>query len=174
VISAFKDKYHKSQASCLIESLVRDLSTKGFPYQLKSPIRDWSISVVEDGWRSKPDMLSGKFSSRPHKLTVALYCIAVASKKVLDRSDDQQLLSFLLMLYATLIREVEVNGNLYGLTRVDYFVISAGNDLAFPIIEAIDQVTGNSTPYDISPEKPSRKEGNIDYSIPAFIRNKSK
>lgn len=174
MISAFKDKYHKSQASTIIENVARDILDKGFPYRLKTPIIDWSITTVNNGWRVNPDMLSGKFSSRPHRLTVASYCIAVALKNILDTSNDHQLLLFHSMIYTTLISEVEVNGNLYGLTQIDYAVISMGNDLAIPIIEAISQISNKSAKSNIISDKPDKKMESIDYNIPAFIRNKAK
>lgn len=91
--------------------------------------------LVGELWKKKTDVLEGKFGHRPHKLSIAAASLGdtIAMKDDWGANTKGIQLAFL-----KLMQEVYVNGDLYGLTATDFFVLEESREAFKELVEVIN------------------------------------
>lgn len=79
-----------------------------------------ATKLVAAAWEVKPAVFDGRFGQRPHKLTVAAF--ALANGIHLFEDDDPNRIAIMLSLH-NIMAELAVNGSLYPLNNLDYFLL---------------------------------------------------
>jgi hypothetical protein len=146
LFGSIKNTYQKSVAAVVIQNLLE--------HKVKANIFDLdpaSIAnkLVTEVWDQKPDIYSGKFDQRPHKLAVA--AAALANGIHLFEEDDVNRYALILSL-GSILSEVEVNGRLYPFNSLDRLLLQeaqaeyyeAAGELAS--LDDLDNETSNTIP----------------------------
>lgn len=146
LFGSIKNTYQKSVAAVVIQNLLE--------HKVKANIFDLDPSsiankLVTEVWDQKPDVYSGKFGQRPHKLTVA--ASALANGIHLFEEDDGNRYALILSL-GSILSEVEVNGRLYPFNSLDRLLLEeaqakyyeAASELAS--LDIFDNETSNTIP----------------------------
>lgn len=133
LISLFK----KSDAATAVQNLLEHQAKYGF---FEGDPASTATKYVQAAWDDKPHVFDGKFGSRPHKLSVVVYALALAVKKLHDLKDDQ--LAPVLIALINAMSEVEANGAYYPLTSVDRAIMEEALMISLPAINAQDDMGG--------------------------------
>jgi hypothetical protein len=116
LFNGIKSNYKKSEAAVVVQNLLQhyelfDLDPASMANKLVAAI-----------WKEKPDVFSGKFGQRPHKLTVAAAALAngiyLFAKSDLNRN-------VLALSFGAILSDVEKNGRLYPLNSLDHQLLKA-------------------------------------------------
>ena len=148
LFSEAKNNFKKAEAAVIVQKLLE--------HQMSVPLSGATLDpakvanpLVGDVWDNKPDVFSGKFGQRPHKLAVAACALALGVNFYDDREDTGNKFAAMMAL-GNLLSEIEVNGPLYSLNSVDAVLIAAASDVvekaAQPFMEMGAQLDGIQTP----------------------------
>ena len=110
--SGVKDTFKKSEAAVLVQKLLEQQVAQGNIQFDPAPLANKLVSSI---WNDKPDIFSGKFGQRPHKITTAALALLLAIE---TQPADFRNPAFLLSL-GHLLSELEINGRLYPLNTMD-------------------------------------------------------
>ena len=114
VFGAIKNTYKKSEAAVVVQNVL-EISVRtglGGSIEACAKLANRLVAIV---WDERPDLYSGKFGQRPHKISVAAAALAEGVK-----ANPLPALSFAL---GNVLSEVETNGRLYPLNSVDHVLI---------------------------------------------------
>lgn len=138
MFKAIKDNWRKARAATILGNLIQEQIDAGlFP---KVDAQQIAGNYVSKGWGIKPDMLSGKFGTRPHDISVAMFCLAsVIVDLHLSIDDLEGSVGFHVITFARLVQEIETNGALYGLTETDHVVINMASGSVAAVIEEANE-----------------------------------
>jgi hypothetical protein len=122
----------KSLAAAAIQALLEQQAGLGMKLSNRSPA-DAAREYVEAAWDSKPDVFNGRFGQRPHKISVVVYALALAAKRLNRQSGE-----FLEVMQAgcAAFSEVETNRHFYPLTKTDAALIKEAMEMFVPIADA--------------------------------------
>lgn len=117
LFSAVKDTYCKSEAAVVVQNLL----TMQFDARIFNgdPAKE-ANKLVGNVWDFKPDVFSGGFGKRPHKITIAACALAFGIPKYKSTDTNR---SALLISLGNVLSEIEKNGRLYGLNPIDMTLI---------------------------------------------------
>ncbi|RCW85444.1 hypothetical protein [Phyllobacterium bourgognense] len=143
MFGAIKNTYKMSEAAVVVQNLLQISLRAG----LGNPAADcaqMANNMVAIAWKDRPDLFSGKFGQRPHKISVAAAALAEGVKI--------KPLPGVILALGNLLTEVETNGRLYPLHSVDHVLIeealkvflSAAEEQRTPLDDEIDQMMNNS------------------------------
>jgi hypothetical protein len=139
-----KDTYKKSEASVVIQNLLKTQIDAGI-FKLQSlSADDLAAILVLQGWDVNPELLGGRFGTRPHKLLVAIFAVAVVivasetgsssrPKWTIERSPEFQ--HACINIFGTLMNEIEKNGRIYNFNETDAAVLEISKKAASPILD---------------------------------------
>ncbi|MDV5168828.1 hypothetical protein [Photobacterium rosenbergii] len=137
MFKAIKDNFKKAEAAVIVENLLQTHVDTGV-FQTSLSIKDIANKMVQQAWEVKPDLLGGRFGTRPHKLSIASFTVAVAivssGNSNSESSSDFQ--NVCLMMFGNIMDEIEVNGRLYNMSETDRVVIELAMNAVTPIMEA--------------------------------------
>lgn len=111
--SGVKDIYKKSEAAVLVQNLLEHQARIGLLSADPAKLANHLVEVV---WQVRPDLFSGKFGQRPHKLSVAASALAFPLRHLKNGAVERDAL---ILSLATLLSELNVNGRLYALNSLD-------------------------------------------------------
>ncbi|WP_155399318.1 hypothetical protein [Vibrio campbellii] len=138
MFKGIKDNYKKAQAAVIVENLPQMQIDSGM-FETTLPVEDLANKMVQQAWDVKPDLLGGRFGTRPHKLSVAAFTVAIAivsyGNASSERSSEFQDVCFLM--FGNIMNEIEVNGRLYNLSETDNVVIELAMNEVTPIMESV-------------------------------------
>ena len=112
MLSFFRNNLEKSKAAVVVQNLHETQVSLG----QCEPDPRMGNKLVGIVWDWKPDLFSGSFGQRPHKLSVAAMALAAGSTgtKLAEGTRVALLLSL-----GTIIEQYAVNGNLYAFNGID-------------------------------------------------------
>lgn len=153
LFSSIKDNYKKSEAAVVIQNLLEEQKECGLFQQDPATTAN---EIITKAWDYKPDILSGKFGKRPHKLSTASFSLAFQISHI--EISDERFPPFHLSL-GNLLSEYERNGGLYPLTNIDHTLfetalkifIERNNEFEEKnkwLLDEIDELTSSSSRTD--------------------------
>lgn len=120
LFSGIKNNLKKAEAAVVIQNLLEVEKQSGWDGADFTP-SVIANKLVEKAWDSKPQLFDGSVGGiRPHKLSVATYCLAFAIDSL---PEDSELRSLCLMPFMRAMGEVAQNGPLYGFNSVDDYLL---------------------------------------------------
>ncbi len=123
LFSSIKDTYKKSEAAVVIQNLLEAQEKMGF-FRL-DPAKH-ANTLIQSMWDEKPDVFSGKFGQRPHKLATA--AIALARGLSVSHKDDVNRMAILACL-STVLAEVDTNRGFYPFNGLDATLFEAAGQI---------------------------------------------
>ena len=146
-----KNNFKKAEAAVIVQNLLE--------HQVNLPLLGAELdpakvanALVGDVWDNKPDVFSGKFGHRPHKLAIAACALGLGVRFYDDRQDVQNRFAVMIAL-GNLLSEIEVNGPLYSLNSVDIMLIGIASEIletvAKPFMEIAGQLDDTPSPSPI-------------------------
>lgn len=125
LFSGIKDNWKKSEAAAIIQSLLensqKNMGTFGFSHDPAQA----ATSLVQNAWEAIPDVFSGKFGQRPHKLTTAAIALAYGVQHTTNEDNQSQ---FLIAL-GNILNQVEVNGSFYPFNSTDNYLLVRASEV---------------------------------------------
>jgi hypothetical protein len=153
IFSGIQNTFKKSEAAVVVQNLFEIQKKVGiFPYNSAQIANQ----LVGDVWEKKPDIFSGKFGVRPHKLAAAA---AALGQGVYLFQDDSSLRTACLVALAEILKTVDLNGRLYSFNNIDQILLGAATETFVEAAEAGDVERGNG-----------EQKARIDLHYPACIR----
>lgn len=125
LLSGIKDTYKKTEAAVVVQNLL-DLSARAGLFEGDTSLV--ARTVVDAAWKHKPDIFSGKFGQRPHKIAVAGFALGLAVTRL---DDSSNLKSILVIALGNLLSEAATNRLMYGFSSMDDVLFEAAAK-AFP------------------------------------------
>lgn len=113
LFGGLKNTYYKSEAAVIVQNLLQIQKNAHFLTADASKLANELVTAV---WDRKPDVFSGKFGQRPHKIVTAAAALAIG---VIVRDDTDPDRAAILLSLGNVLSELEVNGRLYPLNSVD-------------------------------------------------------
>ena len=135
LFSGIKDNIKKSEAAVCVQNLLEQQKSIG--YFSGDPART-ANALVQAAWDERPDIFSGKFGQRPHKIAVT--AIALCRALSLTQESDPNRLALLACL-GTALSEAHTNAGFYPFNNLDMTLLEAagevfiekGNDMGVPM-----------------------------------------
>ena len=143
MLKAIKDIYKKAEASVVVQNLI-GIQIKNGIFEPSLSAKDIAGEMIQSAWDFKPDLLGGRFGTRPHKISVAAFSVAFS----IVLSDNEEFGSLskyrdaYLLMFASIINELEVNGRLYKLTETDNVILELAVRAVEPIMEGVKSHPG--------------------------------
>ncbi|UUD64505.1 hypothetical protein D16iCDA_02010 [Pseudomonas seleniipraecipitans] len=109
-----KNTYKQSEAAVVVQNLLEHQCQSGMYHADAAKSASSLVAVV---WAQKPDIFSGVFGQRPHKISVAAAALA---NGVFNLPESNTNRAGLVMALGELLAEVDVNERLYGFNGVDH------------------------------------------------------
>ena len=139
IFAGIKHRYKKIEAAVVVQSLL-DIQAK-ISYFGHDPANSASV-LIQSVWDEKPDIFSGKFGQRPHKLAVA--AIALSRGLSLARQDDPHRMALLASL-GKVLAEAHTNAGFYPFNNLDSTLLEAagevfiekGNEMGIEMLDVI-------------------------------------
>lgn len=123
IFTSIKDGFKKSEAAMIVSSLFETQKNAGiFQYDAATVAN----KLVADLWNQKPDVFSGKFGLRPHKLSVAA---AALSHGIYLFQDELSLRRSCMVALAEILKTAELNSGLYDFNRIDHTLLQAATEM---------------------------------------------
>lgn len=119
LFGGIKDTFKKSEAAVVVQNLLEHQAKVGW-FDL-DPARFANL-LVQSAWDEKPDIFSGKFGQRPHKISTAAVALA---RGVMRMDENESNRAPVIIALGNLLSEVERNGNLYPFNSMDAHLIEA-------------------------------------------------
>lgn len=135
LFSGIQNNIKKSEAAVVIQNLL-ELQTKWGAYD-GDPAKQ-ATSLVQAIWDQRPDVFSGKFGVRPHKLALAA---AALSNGLFDHQHNHRLSASLLLALGEILKAVDANGGLYQFNNIDQTLFKASLESYVEASEAGKQST---------------------------------
>ncbi|WP_345859665.1 hypothetical protein [Shewanella algae] len=136
MFKSIKDNFKKAEVAVILENLLKMQVDAGM-FDTSLSIKDLANKLVQQAWEVKPDLLGGRFGTRPHKLSIAAFTVAVAivstENSSTERSSEFQDVCFVML--EKIMNEIEVNGRLYKMSETDNIVIEIAMNAVKPIVE---------------------------------------
>lgn len=114
LFSGIKNTYKKSEAAAVVQVFLEHQANAGMLDLDPARLANKLVAMI---WDSKPDVFSGKFGQRPHKISVAACAIANGLELFADGNMNRNALMFSL---GNILSEIETNGRLYPLNSLDH------------------------------------------------------
>lgn len=135
LFSGIKDNFKKSEAAVCVQNLLEQQQRIG--YFTGNPANFANV-IVQAAWDDRPDIFSGKFGQRPHKIAVT--AVALSRALSLSREGDANRVALLACLGAAL-SEAHTNAGFYPFNNLDMTLIEAagevfiekGNEMGVPM-----------------------------------------
>jgi len=121
--SGIKDNYKKSEAAVVVQNLLEIQAKIG--YFGHDPAQS-ANALVQSAWDEKPDIFSGKFGQRPHKLAVA--AIALSRGLSLSHQNDPHRMALLASL-GKVLAEAHTNSGFYPFNNLDSTLLEAAGEV---------------------------------------------
>ncbi|MCL5668515.1 MAG: hypothetical protein M1392_00605 [Gammaproteobacteria bacterium] len=131
LFSGIKSNYKKSEAAVVVQNLLEHYELLDLGPSLMAN------KLVAAIWEEKPDVFSGKFGQRPHKLTVAAAALANGIH-LFEKNDLNR--SVLALSLGTILSEIEVNGGLYPLNSLDRQLLEEAQAGFFKVAGELDNM----------------------------------
>jgi UDP-glucose 6-dehydrogenase len=129
LFGSIKDTFRKSEAAVVVQNLLEHQARVGLFDQNSAAFAN---AIIEAVWQSKPDIFSGKFGQRPHKIATAAIALASASARLTDENRMAVLISL-----GNVLSEVERNGPLYPFNSMDAHLFEAAGKV---FVEAAEEM----------------------------------
>lgn len=141
MFKAIKDIYCKSKAAAILGNLFQEQVEAGlFP---NCDTQELGRHCVDGGWKVKPDMLSGRFGTRPHDISVSTFSLATAIvDSHLNVNRDAVTVDQFIFAFTRIANEAQINGNLYHLTETDRVVLDMAVGSVAVVVEEIEEAGG--------------------------------
>ncbi|MBA0446149.1 hypothetical protein [Stenotrophomonas maltophilia] len=135
LFSGIKDNFKKSEAAVCVQNLLEQQQRIG--YFTGNPANFANV-IVQAAWDDRPDIFSGKFGQRPHKIAVT--AVALSRALSVSREGDVNRVALLACLGAAL-SEAHKNAGFYPFNNLDMTLIEAagevfiekGNEMGVPM-----------------------------------------
>lgn len=114
LFSNIKNNYKKTEASLIIQNLLSQQANNGFFDKDPTLVAN---TIISDAWNAQPDIFTGKFGKRPHKLATAA---AALSYKIANTSIAHAEFGILQICLGNILREYDSNGGFYPLSNIDH------------------------------------------------------
>lgn len=121
--SGIKDTYKKSEAAVAVQNLLEEQARIG--YFSQDPAK-YASALIQSVWDEKPDIFSGKFGQRPHKISTA--AIALSRGLSLCHESDPSRFALLACLGKALA-EAHTNAGLYPFNNLDMTLLEAAGEV---------------------------------------------
>ncbi|MCE7031725.1 hypothetical protein LY625_03680 [Lysobacter sp. GX 14042] len=116
-----KSTFKKSEAAVVIQNLLEHHARIGLLPVPADPAKT-ANALVQAAWDDMPDVFSGKFGQRPHKLAVAATALGLCVMGIPATHPHRPTLVLCL---GTVLSEVQKNGRLYPLNGIDDQLLEA-------------------------------------------------
>lgn len=123
LFSGIKDTYKKSEAAVVIQNLLEIQAKIG--YFGDDPEKS-ATALIQSAWDEKPDIFSGKFGQRPHKLAVA--AIALSRGISISRQDEPHRMALFASL-GKVLAEAHTNASFYPFNNLDSTLLEAAGEV---------------------------------------------
>lgn len=146
LFGGIKDNWKKAEAAVIIQNVFENLAKYG---SFEGDPAKVANTLITDVWELKPDIYSGKFGQRPHKISVASAALAQGAMSAHPESSARANCAIAL---GQLLGEVETNGRLYPLNSLDHTLLEAAvsifTEISTEIVESplgqsIDELMGS-------------------------------
>lgn len=139
MFKSIKDSYKKAEAAVVIENLLQMQIDTGM-FDTSVSIKELANKMIQNAWDVKPELLGGRFGTRPHKLSVAAFTVSVAIVSSGNSNSDSasHFQDVCFMMFGNIMNEIEVNGRLYNFSETDSVVIELAMNAVTPIMESIN------------------------------------
>jgi len=129
MIGRIRNNWYKAKAAVVVQNLLTESANLGL---LESDPGQLANRLVSEVWEQTPDVFSGKFGVRPHKISIACAALSNGVDQEIGLDRDQQALRMALI---TVMTEIQTNGCFYELKRIDETLINA----CAPILDTIQE-----------------------------------
>lgn len=154
LFSGIRNTYKKSEAAVVLQNIFELHSPFHLPSGTLVDPAKFATVLVENVWKTAPEVFSGKFGRRPHKLTLAISAAANALKGALERNrHDAEVTGVLAVTLGTLLSEVDNNGSFYAFNSADEKLLSLAVPVMERAIEELDDAVGDELLTDQPPER---------------------
>ena len=123
LFSGIKDTYKKSEAAVVVQNLL-EIQVKIGCFSHDPAV--FANTLIQSVWDEKPDIFSGKFGQRPHKLAVA--AIALSRALSTARQDDPHRMALLASL-GKVLSESHKNAGFYPFNNIDLTLLEAAGEV---------------------------------------------
>jgi len=171
MFKGIKDNFKKAEAAVVVENLLQIQIESGF-LDMTLSVKDLANKMVQQAWDLKPDLLGGRFGTRPHKLSVAIFTVSVAIISTGNSKSESslELQNACLIMFSNLINELDVNGRLYKLTETDDVIVELAVKAVAPIMDEINSSPANQG-FDSIRQQLDEAEYTWDEWYQAFVHN---
>lgn len=114
-----RNTWRKSEAAVIVQNLLEIQVKNGLSNLDPAETANKLVGVV---WDSKPDIFSGKFGQRPHKISLAAAAL-VQGAYVYPAGHPNH--ATVVLALGMILREVSINGSLYPLNSLDGTLLDA-------------------------------------------------
>lgn len=123
--SAVKDAYKKSEAAVIVQNLIEENNRVVWFEENGNPAQ-FANTLVGRAWDAMPDVLSGKFGQRPHKLSIA----AVALSRYIESLGLEHQSSVpLVFALGKILQQVQVNEAFFGFNSTDVHLLAEASNV---------------------------------------------
>ena len=105
--------FKKTEAAVVVQNLLEHQASVGL-FDLE-PAR-FANQLVQRAWDAKPDVFSGNFGQRPHKISAAAFALALGYKSMSEADLNR---SALIISLGIILSDLQKNARLYPFNGVD-------------------------------------------------------
>jgi hypothetical protein len=137
IFSSIKSTFKKSEAAVDVQNLLEHQARAGW-FEMDPP--SFANKLVALVWEQRPNVFDGKFGQRPHKIAVAASALA-SGISLLEKHGRKR--SSLVFALGNILAEIEVNGTVYPLNRLDYQLLQEAAAILADTTRRIHDINGN-------------------------------
>lgn len=130
VFGGIIDVYNKTMISVVQRKYLEEQTQKGLA---TGDVGAFLTRLIEQAWEAKPDIFTGKFGQRPHKVSAAAYILAMGAADLQDRGMDKG--HALTLALGSILTEIDTNANYYPFKNIDHEIIRASVYIYAALIE---------------------------------------
>ncbi|MHA7809678.1 MAG: hypothetical protein ACX933_07735 [Marinobacter adhaerens] len=121
ILNGLRNTVEKSKAAVVVQNILGEHPAE---MRMMGGIKNHktlATNLVENVWDQQPDVFSGKFGQRPHKITVAATAFGHELDRIVNYQPSYHKGYFLVlnMSLGMILEELEKNGRLYPLNSLD-------------------------------------------------------
>jgi hypothetical protein len=117
-LGGIKNFFKQTEAAVVVQKLLEHQANKVGWFDLDPA--QFANMLVRAAWEEEPDIFSGKFGQRPHKVSTAAIALARAVK-AMPKTDSNR--SAVLISLGNLLSKIERNGQFYPLNSTDEYLL---------------------------------------------------
>lgn len=162
---------HKAKAAVVVQNLLEHYQQNSIGGFADRDAASTATVLVQHAFDIHPDVFSGKFGKRPHKLSFAATAISLGAEMASKQENFQHFVAYNTAL-TNLLNEADVNGAFHGLTNADIELFERAMDRSMTSGRtSFGNILEQATPIekDCSSDEVVESEDEVDWDISPVI-----